>query len=176
MSSHLLVGVFSGEEDILAVTGQARRRGHSIVDTFTPYAVHGLDRAQGLPPSRLTWVCFLCGLIGGVAMLVFMYWTSASDWPINVGGKPFNSLPAFVPVWFEVTILCAGLGCVAALFLRCGLLPGRAPRAYGKGVTDDRFVLVLRADTGKADIRELRRLLEEHHAVAIEETMTEEDV
>lgn len=175
MSQQLLVGVFAGEEDILAATGQARRRGHAIVDTFTPYAVHGLDRAQGLPASRLPWVCFLCGLIGGGAMLAFMFWVSAADWPINVGGKPFNSLPAFVPVWFEVTVLCAGLGSVAALLLRCGLIPGRSPRVYAAGVTDDRFVLVLRADTAGVEVKEMRRLLEDHHAVEIRETTSEEE-
>ena len=175
MSGRLLAGVFSREADILAATRAARERGYDIVDIFTPYAVHGLDRAQGLRPSRLPWVCFLCGLGGGLGMLLFMFWASAVDWPINIGGKPWNSLPAFVPIWFELTVLSAGLGSVAALCLRCGLLPGRKPVLAHPRVTDDRFVLVVRSSHAGFDTPAARRLFEQHRAVEIEERLEEED-
>ena len=84
---------------------------------------------MGLRPSRLPWVCFVLGLLGAVAMLLFQYWATAVSWPINVGGKPWNSLPAFVPVTFEVMVLCAGVGTVVAFIWRdrdCG--PGVGPR------------------------------------------------
>ena len=164
-----MIGVFANETDLLAATRDARDGGLEIVDAYTPYAVHGLDRAMGLRPSRLTWACFLCGLLGTVLILWFQFWTSALDWPINVGGKPFNSLPAFIPITFEICVLFAGVGVVAALLLRCRLYPGRAARLPCAGATDDRFLLVVRSPGAARDTREVRALLERHHAAEITE-------
>lgn len=169
MADRLFVASFEREEDILGVTREARKQGYEIVDTYTPYAVHGLDKAQGLKPSRLTWACFLFGLTGCVGAIWLQYWTSAIDWPINVGGKPFNSLPAFIPVIFELTVLSAGVGVVLVLLLRCGLLPGREPKMSGFGVTCDRFVLVLREGCASFDPEEAREMCESFNVAAIEE-------
>jgi hypothetical protein len=160
-----MIAVFRTEGDLLAATRAVRDRGCEIVDVYTPYAVHGLDQAMGLRPSRLTWVCFGCGVVGATLALWFQFWTSAVDWPINVGGKPFNSLPAFVPVIFEVCVLLAGLGVVAALLARCRLWPGRAAPADLPSATDDRFVLVARTRTQE----DLRALFEAHHAESVGE-------
>ncbi len=164
MSTRYIHGVFTTEDDLLAVTSEARERGFSIVDTYTPYPVHGIEKAMGLGASRLTWVCFLCGAIGTTLALYFQFWTSATDWPINVGGKPFNSLPAFVPIAFEITVLFAGLGVVAALFARCGLLPGKRSRQPSISVTDDRFVLLLRLDGAEHTVADGYALLNGHGA------------
>ena len=99
-----------------------------IVDAFTPYAVHGLDRAMGLKPSRLTWVCFVCGMIGRMGMLWFEHWSASVDWAIDVGGKPWNSLPSDVPVAFEAAVLLAGFGSVFALLAVSRLFPGKPTR------------------------------------------------
>ena len=64
MSTRVIVATFEHEDDLLAATTAVRLKGLKIVDAFTPYAVHGLDRAMGLRPSRLTWVCFICGMTG----------------------------------------------------------------------------------------------------------------
>jgi hypothetical protein len=136
---------------------------------YAPYAVHGLDRAMGLPPSRLPWVCFLLGLFGAVSMTVFQFWASAVSWPINVGGKPWNSLPAFVPAIFEITVLFAGVGTVLFFFWWAGLRPGLQSAMTDMGVTDDRFALALR-QTGTAFNRSaVDALLTRYHAVRIEE-------
>ena len=120
----LIVSVFEREADVIQATAAARKQGLEIADVFGPYASHGLDRALGLRPTRLPWVCFLLGLSGAVTMAAFQYWATAVSWPINVGGKPWNSLPAFVPVTFEIMVLCAGVGTVAAFFWSTGLRPG----------------------------------------------------
>ena len=88
MATRTLAGVFAREEDILSATDAARREGLKIADVYTPYAVHGLDRAMDLEPSKLPWVCFLLGLTGAGLKVWFEYLTSAVWWPINVGGKP----------------------------------------------------------------------------------------
>jgi hypothetical protein len=109
MTRRLLISVFEREDDLLQATAAVRKHGLPLVDVFSPYVVHGLDRAMGLRPSRLPWVAFLLGLSGAVAILIFQYWATIASWPINVGGKPWNSLPAFIPATFEVMVLCAGV-------------------------------------------------------------------
>jgi hypothetical protein len=139
-----IVASFAREEDILAAATQARKRGLHIADAYTPYAVHGLDEAMGLRPSRLSWACFFFGLLGVVLAFVFQFWTMAVDWPLNVGGKPWNSLPAFVPVAFELMVLLGGLGLVLTFLLYCRLFPGKRPAEEFEGVTNNCFVLVVR--------------------------------
>ena len=172
MTRGVLYSLVKDEADVLAATKHVRSQGLEVVDVYTPYAVHGLDKAMGLSPSRLTWVCFGCGALGALSMTWFQFWTSAVDWPINVGGKPWNSLPAFVPVLFEFCVLLAGLGAVAALFLRCGLLPGRAARIVHPAVTDNRFVLAV-YHTAQVGRVELHQTLAAFHVIEVTEELLE---
>jgi hypothetical protein len=169
MTGRLLVSVFEREDDVVQATTAARKEGLEIVDVYAPYAIHGLDRAMGLPPSRIPWVCFWLGLFGAVTITIFQFWASAVSWPINVGGKPWNSLPAFVPVIFEVTVLCAGVGTAAFFILYAGLKPGRQSPMSDLRVTDDRFALVLRQTGAKFNRSVVEALLKRFHAVQIEE-------
>jgi hypothetical protein len=169
MNRRVLIGIFDREDDILEVTGAARRRGLKIVDAFAPYAVHGLDRAMGLERSRLPWVCLLLGLFGAAFKVWFEYWTTATDWPINVGGKPWDSLPAFVPITFEVMVLFAGISTVLAFFGVSRLWPGRKPVLLDRRVTNDHFALVLEESDAAFDVDEIGRFLREHHAIRVEE-------
>jgi len=173
MGKRILVTTFDREDDLLRGAETARTEGLPIVDAYTPYAVHGLDRAMGLKPSRLTWVCGAFGLSAAVFMAWFQHWTSAVDWPINIGGKPWNSLPAFAPVIFEAMVLCAGLGTVAVFFLAARLLPGRRARLVVEGVTNDRFALVVEHDGARLDVDETRALFENCNASAVEERVEE---
>jgi mono/diheme cytochrome c family protein len=169
MNRRLFVGVFENEEDILGATEAARIEGLRIVDVHTPYAVHGLDRAMGLRPSRLSRACLALGLFGLGVALLFQFWTTAVDWPINVGGRPWNSWPAFVPVAFEMMVLCAGLGVVLTLFLVCRLYPGKRARVPNPYVSDDQFVLILEESDATFDVNSIRRLLWNYHAVETSE-------
>jgi hypothetical protein len=169
MSGRVLIGVFEHEHDILQATAAARQEGLDILDVFTPYAVHGIDRAMGLGPSRLPWVCFVLGLFGAAATGWFQYWASAVDWPLNVGGKPWHSWPAFAPVIFEVTVLCAGVGTVLFFIGWAGLRPGRRSPVSDLRVTDDRFALVIRPAAGGLDRSAAEALLARFHPVSVEE-------
>ncbi|MBS2025603.1 MAG: DUF3341 domain-containing protein [Deltaproteobacteria bacterium] len=160
-----LLAQFDSEDSVLAATRAVRERGFTIEDVYAPYAIHGIDDAMGLQPSRLTWVTFLAGLTGLVSMLSFEVWTSAVSWPLNVGGKPFASVPAFIPVAFEFTVLSAGLCTVAALLLRAKLWPGRAPPVLPR-VTSDRFALVTLLPAPDRE-PELRALLAPHTPLEI---------
>lgn len=173
MSRRLFVGVFEREDDTLAAVRASRRLGFKVVDVYAPYAVHGLEDAMGLAPSRLPWIVFLLGLSGAAFKVWFEFWTTMVDWPLNVGGKPFNSLPAFVPVTFEVMVLCAALGAVISLFFVCRLFPGKRALAPVAGVTDNRFALVLEESDSTFDTGRVQRLFEGFHAVHVEEQIEE---
>ena len=169
MNRRVLIGIFDSEEAILQATDSARRRGLKIVDVFAPYAVHGLDKAMGLERSKLPWVCFALGLFGASFKVWFEYWTTASDWPIDVGGKPWNSLPAFVPITFEVMVLFAGISTVLAFLVMNRLFPGRRASVLDPRVTNDRFALVLEENNAAFDVKEVEQFLQEHHAIRVEE-------
>jgi mono/diheme cytochrome c family protein len=165
MNTRLFIAWFEREADILAAARAVRRRGWHILDTYTPYAVHGLDRGCGLRASRLPYVCLAFALLGATAKLWFQIWTSAGDWPVNVGGKPFASVPAFVPVTFEITVLFAGLGTVLAFLLRSRLRPGAPTGLMPERVTDDRFAIVVDQRDADFDVREADRWFRSLHAV-----------
>lgn len=144
MTTRLFIGWFDDEHALLRATAAARDEGLPIHDVFSPFAVHGLDEAMGLRRSRLPWVCFGAGLFGLLFGVFMQVYTSAVSWPLNVGGKPFNSMPAFLPVIFETTVLCAALVTVAALLVRARLYPrAAAPKGLLERVTDDRFALAI---------------------------------
>lgn len=170
---HCLLASFEHEEDLLNAIVESRRQGVKIIDAFTPYAVHGLDSALGLKPSRLTWVCFVCGMIGALGMLAFEHWVGAIAWPIDVGGKPWNSLPSNVPVAFETAVLLAGFGSVFALLGVSRLFPGKQVPLELDRVTDDRFVLALdQADAGANNV-DFEALLSSFNLVALEERIVD---
>jgi hypothetical protein len=169
MSGRVVISVFDREDHILRATAAARQEGFEIVDVFTPYAVHGMDQAMGLGRSRLPWVCFALGLFGAAVTAWFQYWASAVSWPINVGGKPWHSWPAFIPVVFEVMVLCAGAGTVLFFIVWTGLRPGRRSPVSDLGVTDDRFALAIRSTGDRFDRAAFDALLQRFHAVHIEE-------
>lgn len=174
MNRFILVGIFEEEDGIVGAAQAARQQGLRIVDAYTPYAVHGLERALGMERSRLALVCLVAGLLGAVLKLWFEIWTAAIDWPVDVGGKPWNSLPAFVPITFEVMVLFAGLSTVAAFFLVSRMWPGRRPALIDPRVTNDRFALVLEETDAAFDVNRVRALLERYGAVEVTERLTDE--
>ncbi len=175
MSRRIFVGVFESEEDTMAAVQASRDRGLNIIDVHAPYAVHGLDKAMGLEPSKLPWVCFALGLFGAAFKVWFEFWTTGQAWPINVGGKPWNSLPAFVPVTFEVMVLFAGVSTVIAFFLHDRLRPGKRAAIPVEGITDDRFAILLDETDATFDAEEVRTLFAKHHAVHTEERAEAEE-
>ncbi len=155
-----LVAVFHDESRLLAAVRGAREQRVPILDVYTPYAIHGLDEALGLPGTRLPWVTLaggFCGMAGAIALQV---WCAVVDWPLDVGGKPAQSALAFLPITFEATILLGGLATAAAFFWRSALSPLAEPRPVAAGVTDDAMALVLKLDgTGPDERAALHELL-----------------
>jgi hypothetical protein len=160
---NVLIGSFEDEHAALDATRAARAAGYPVHDVYTPYAVHGMDEALGLAPSRLPRACFAFGAAGLAGGLALQAWTSGVSWPLNVGGKPALSWPAFIPVAFETTVLCAALGSVAVLLALLRLWPGSRARAIERA-TDDRFAVAL-AMRGPLHEDAAVRLLRQHGAV-----------
>jgi hypothetical protein len=174
MSQKIILGSFAKEEQLLEAVRAVQKHNWHIVDVYAPYPVHGMEELLGWRRSRLPAACLLGGLVGFGFALWFQFWTSAQDWPINVGGRPWNSLPAFVPVAFEMMVLLGGFGLVIAWLFRCRLYPGNTARPSLAGVTDDRFALAVR-DPGVPDGPEaVRQLLQECQALGLTERDEEE--
>jgi len=158
-----LVATFGDERRLLNAVRAVRARGLRVHDVYGPYPVHGLDQALGIRRSRLPFATLAGGVLGLLASLSFQFYVAVFDWPLNVGGKPDNSTLAFVPVSFEITVLGAGLATVAALLLRCGLVPTVREPELEPSATDDLFALVLRWRHIAFD-PQVERVLYEHGA------------
>jgi hypothetical protein len=143
-----VIGFFDDPHGLIHATTQVRDANYENFDAFTPFPVHGLDDAQGLKRSPLPFVTLAAGMTGCTLAFLLEYWTSAVDWPLIIGGKPYNSWPAFVPIMFELTVLFAGLSTVAAMFLLNGL-PNIKRKSFDPGITRDRFALVIEAPVVK---------------------------
>ena len=100
-----VAGIWSDDEKILIAAAKMRDAGYKKFDAITPFPVHGMEEAVGIPRSGIPWVTFFAGLTGLSAGLGLQYWMSVVSWPINVGGKPLFSIPAFIPVTFELTFI-----------------------------------------------------------------------
>ncbi|MCE3010913.1 MAG: DUF3341 domain-containing protein [Proteobacteria bacterium] len=140
-----LAAIFLTEEQILEAARKTRERGFTKFEAISPYPIHGMEEAAGIKRSWIPYVTFVMGLVGLSAGLGLTWWTSAVNWPINVGGKPLFSLPAFIPIMFELTILFAALSSVAAMFYACGL-PKVNPPIIDKDLTCHKFAIFIPED------------------------------
>ncbi|HZZ18940.1 MAG TPA: DUF3341 domain-containing protein [Opitutaceae bacterium] len=145
-SSFGILGEFNTEESYLTALGELAREGYNSIETYTPYAVDGEEEVLPRLPTPIGVVMLVAGITGGISAF-FMQWYAARDYPINVGGRPLNSWPAFIPVTFELTVLSAALAGVATL-----LFLARFPRLHHpvfsaarfQRATQDRFFICVR--------------------------------
>lgn len=158
-----LLAEFENPNDLLVAARQAHEAGYRRMDAYTPFPVEGLAEALGFHRTRLPLLVLLGGLIGCAGGYLLQYYLSAIEYPLNVGGRPLNSWPAFVPVTFELTILVAALAAVFGLLALNGL-----PMPYHPVfnvprfalATRDRFFLCIEASDEKFDRETTRYFLE----------------
>jgi len=147
MSTVVIHAIFDDEEQLLESTKQVRSNGFRIKDIFTPFPVHGLDHAAGVPRTRLAICAFIYGLTGASLATLMMWYMMVSDWPTDIGGKPsfayYMNMPAFIPITFESTVLCAAHGMAITFFLRSWLVPGAKAKNPDPRTTDDKFLMVI---------------------------------
>lgn len=151
-----ILAEYDSPQAIFHACEQIRDAGFKRFDSYTPFAVHNLDKAMGLGPSKLPWLVLIAGTTGAIFAMGFMIYISAYYYPLNIGGKPTWSIPAFIPVTFEVTVLFSGLTAVFGMLALNGLPRFHHPLfnipAFAK-VTDDRFFVMIDADDKKYDAR-----------------------
>ncbi|HAF27536.1 MAG TPA: DUF3341 domain-containing protein [Bacteroidales bacterium] len=161
-------GYYDREANLLDAVKKLRENNISIKDVFSPYPVHGLDLAMGLKRSWLPKAAFVGGAIGAISGFGLQAWVFTRAYPINIGGKPFLSVPSFIPVTFECAILFAALSIVLAYLFKSNLGAGADNKIYDERATDDHFVVVLDASNFvHNDAEKIKMKLEETGALDI---------
>jgi len=144
-----LLAEFESAGELVAAAKKLRNEGFSKLEAFTPFPVHGIDDVLGIPKSPLPWFALAAGIVGGVSALAFQWWTNAVAYPYIISGKPMFSLPANVPVAFEVIILLAAFATFFGMLILNGL-PGLSnPLLHNdkfRRATNDGFCLMVAAD------------------------------
>jgi hypothetical protein len=157
-----LLAEFGTPEALVAAAERIREAGYREVDAFSPYPIEGLADALAFRHTRVPLIVLAGGIVGALTGYLLQYWVSAIAYPLNVGGRPLNSVPAFVPVTFELTVLFAALAGFIGMLALDGL-----PRPYHPlfGVprfdraTRDGFFLLIEASDPRFHVEDTRRLL-----------------
>jgi hypothetical protein len=134
---------FYDEQVLFPAVKQVRKKGYKIQDVYTPFPIHGLDAAMGLRDTSLHTAGFIYGITGTLTAFSFITWAFTTDWPLNIGGKPFFALPAWIPIMFELTVLFAAVGMVLTFCYLCQLAPFVKKDHFNPRSTDDTFVMAI---------------------------------
>lgn len=142
---------------------EVREAGYSHFDTFSPFPIHGMNRAMGLGNSKVGWFTLGGGIVGLLAGFLLQWWTAAVDYPLNISGKPFFAVEPSVPIMFELTILFAAFGAVAGMLALNGLPRPYNPlffsERFSKKASDDGFFLMIAASEEGFDMGDARDVL-----------------
>lgn len=157
-------GIWTDEHQVVEAARRIHSMGFTKFDAITPYPVHGMEDACGIKRSPIPYVTFIAAMVGLLSGLLLTWWTSAVNWPINVGGKPFFSLPAFIPILFELTVLFAALSSVGALFYYCKL-PQVDPPVIDPDLTSHKFAIFVPVNDTGYDEGKLDQVFKEMGAV-----------
>lgn len=168
----VMFGIFENPDKFLETVGSIHNKGANIIDCYTPYPLHGIEKAMGLKRSLLPIGAFISGCIGFVTAFSLEYYTMTYDWPMVIGNKPTIGV-SWVPVLFEMSVLFTAFGLAFLFFLRNKLLHGKFPsERIDFRQTDDRLVVAVATDDNKIGIPELTNMLFEGGAVEVKERTT----
>lgn len=165
-STNCIMGVYDDDTVFLEAIKKIRGKNFRIKNAMTPFPVHGLEKALGLRESKLGYLAFFFGAIGGTLGFLLMTYAMHISFPLNIGGKPTLPVLSFVPITFELTVLISALGMTIFYLLRNNLLPGFEPKIYHPRATEDRFVLLIEKNNSENAIK---KTLEESGAVEIQD-------
>ena len=174
-TTHALYGLmaeFDQEDQLVAATQRIHDMGYRRIDAYSPFPVHGLAEAMG---RHRTWVptITLCGgILGGLGGFVMQWYSSVIDYPLNIGGRPYNSWPSFIPITFETTVLGAVFAAVFGMLAMNGLPQPYHPVFHVKNfelASRSRFFLLVMSRDTKFDLEQTRKDLESVHPHAIHE-------
>lgn len=154
---------FDNTKDLLEAAHKTRGAGYRQVDAFSPLPVEGLSEAVGFPHTKLPIIVFIGGLIGCCGGFFLQYYPNVMGFPLDIGGKPFDSWPSFIPITFELTILGAAVSCFFGLIFLCGL-----PTPYHPVfnvprfalASQDRFFLCIKSKDPKFEVEQVKNFLQ----------------
>ena len=165
MKSSSIFGViaeFDAPEEILEAAKKAKEVGYKNIDAYTPFPMEELTVALGVKQSKLSLFVLCCGIAGGLTGFFLPYFAAVIDYPLNIGGRPLNSWPYWIPITFELTILFAAIGAVVGMIFRNGL-PRPVHPLFNvdrfERVTQDKFFLCIESTDPKFDHKETERFL-----------------
>jgi len=152
--THAVVGAFSEPDELVAAGKKIYEMGYRKLDAMSPFPVHGIDDAIGIPRSKLGWIVVCFAILGLATAQLLQYYVGVINYPLVIGGKPLFDFTFSIPVTFELTVLFSAISCTVAMFAINGL-----PRLYHPTmkysnfveISNDQFVLVIEADDPKFD-------------------------
>lgn len=167
----VLFGLFEDEQVLMQAVKNVRQEGLKITDVLTPFPVHGLEDTMGLRQTKLHSAGFVFGMAGTITALSFILWVTTANYPLNYGGKPYLSLPAWIPITFELTVLFASIGMTLTYLYLNRLAPGMKPKILDERITSHLFAMTfeINADTSENKKEEIRKILTSSGAVEIHE-------
>ncbi|MFT6842031.1 DUF3341 domain-containing protein [Psychroserpens burtonensis] len=167
-ASKVIHAIYTDDDVLMNAVKKVKAARHHIEEIYTPFPVHGLDKAMGLAPTRLAITSFLYGCVGLTVSIVMMNFIMIEDWPQDIGGKPsfsyIENMPAFVPIMFELTVFFAAHLMVITFYLRSRMWPFKKAENPDPRTTDDHFLMEIAVH---GDENELTNLLKETGAVEI---------
>ena len=176
MANKFLHAIYDDDDKLLDAVKLLKKEGVYIEDVFTPFPVHGLDKALGLEPTRISIAGFIYGCIGFAFAILMMNYIMIVDWPQNIGGKPsfsfIENAPAFVPIIFELTVFFAAHLMVITFYLRSRLWPFKMAENPNPATTDDKFLIDM--ETGP-NLAKTKTMLKKFGAISIEVINNDQD-
>lgn len=167
-ASKVIHAIYNDDDILMSAVKRIKSEKHHIDEIYTPFPVHGLDKAMGLAPTRIAIASFIYGCIGLTVAIVMMNFIMIEDWPQNIGGKPsfsyFQNMPAFVPIMFELTVFFAAHLMVITFYLRSRMWPFKKAENPDIRTTDDHFLIEMSVHHNE---KELTDLLKETGAVEV---------
>ena len=158
-----VIAEFESPTDLVAAARRVYSLGYRRINGYSPYPIEELSEAIGFTHTSLPLIVFIGGLVGGIGGFLMQYWIEVIDYPINVGGKPYNSWPAFIPPTFECTVLGAALAAFVGFLILCGLPKLHHPIFNARDfdlATRNRFFLCVEAADPRFDRAGTQRFLE----------------
>ena len=156
MINEVLHVLYDDDDVLMKAVKDIREKKHHIEEVYTPFPVHGLDKALGLEGTKLAITAFIYGFIGLIVSILMMNYIMIQDWPQDIGGKPsfsyLQNMPAFVPIMFELTVYFAAHLMVVTFYMRSKLWPFKKAENPNPLTTDDKFLIEILIDNNKKDL------------------------
>jgi hypothetical protein len=169
MATKLIRALYTDDDILMNAVKAVKEKKLHIEEVYTPFPVHGLDKALGLEDTRISAAAFLYGCLGLSVAITMMNYIMIQDWPQDIGGKPsfsfFLNMPAFVPVMFEMTVFFAAHLMVITFYLRSRMWPFKEAENPDVRTTDDHFLMEVAL---KGDLKELQEFLLDTGAVEVQ--------